>query len=109
MAIYSVFDGDENATVALKCDRIPGILALPGQPDFSPNGITLLIAVRHEICIKCENEVAITYYQRAKCARRPSAVIDRRGDNFIPMKHPIFRISIRIDKALNFFPKTFLF
>lgn len=33
-------------------------------------------------------------YRRAKCARRPSAVIDRRGDNFIPMKHPIFRISI---------------
>lgn len=33
-------DGNENAT-ALKYDQIPGVLALPGQPDFSPTSMEL--------------------------------------------------------------------
>lgn len=96
---------------SLKWDRIPDALALPGQPEFfsDVDGITLLIAARHEICIKCENRVAITFYQRVKHVRRPSAAIDRGGDNFIPVEHHIFRISIWIDKALNFiFPQRVL-
>jgi len=41
LAVHSVFDGNENATVAPKYDRIPGILALPGQRDFSPTSMEL--------------------------------------------------------------------
>jgi len=30
-------------------------------------------------------------------------VIDRESDNFIPMKHPIFRISIQVDESFSIF------
>lgn len=45
---------------------------LPGQLNFRPtsDGVTLLIAVRYENCIKCENEVAITFDERD--VRQPS-------------------------------------
>lgn len=62
LAVHSVLNGNENATVACEVRSNSWRSRVARATGFFSNvdEITLLIAVRHEICIKCENEVAIT-------------------------------------------------
>lgn len=67
-AVHSIFDRDETRHTVTFDDRIPSIfvLLIVRATEFSSyiDGITLLIAVRYENCIKCENEVVITFDER---------------------------------------------